>query len=68
MIDPQPIRAGDPMDIVHISFLMPYADLFVTDKAWSTFINRKSLNDEYKTTVCHIGNFDTIEKFFKQRC
>ncbi len=68
MIDPQPIRVGDPMDVVHISSLMPYADLFLTDKAWSTFINRKSLNDEYRTTVCYMGNFDTIERFFEQRC
>ena len=68
MVDPQPIRSGDPMDIVHISSLMPYADLFVTDKAWSTFINRKSLHREYGTKVCYIGDFDEIERFFEQRC
>jgi hypothetical protein len=68
MIDPQPIRSGDQMDIVHISTLMPYVDLFVTDKAWSAFINKKALNKEYNTTVCHIGNFELIERFFEQRC
>jgi hypothetical protein len=41
MVDPQPIRFGDPMDIGHISTLMPYSDLFITDKAWSTFLNKK---------------------------
>jgi hypothetical protein len=40
----------------------------VTDKAWSAFINKKALNKEYNTTVCHIGNFELIERFFEQRC
>jgi hypothetical protein len=64
MVDPQPIRSGDPMDIVHISTLMPYSDLFITDKAWSTFLNRNGIANRYGTTVCFIGDTDVITNFF----
>ena len=29
MIDKQPIRSGDKMDINHVSTLMPYSDIFI---------------------------------------
>lgn len=64
MIDPQPIRSGDPMDITHISALMPYSDLFITDKAWSTFLKRKGFDKYYKTTVAYIGDSEVIDNFF----
>lgn len=65
MIDPQPIRSGDPMDISHISTLMPYSDLFITDNAWSTFLNKKDFNKVYNTTVCYIGDSEVIDDFFR---
>lgn len=65
MIDPQPIKSGDPMDITHISTLMPYSDLFITDNAWSTFLNKKAFNKVYNTTVCYIGDSKVIEDFFR---
>ena len=64
MTDPQPIRSGDPMDIQHISTLMPFSDLFITDKAWSVFLKQKNYNHKYRTKVCYIGNMDEIERFF----
>lgn len=64
MIDPQPIRTGDPMDINHISTLMPFSDLFITDKAWSSFLNNQSYNEKYRTTICYIGDTDRIDDFF----
>lgn len=64
MVDPQPIKSGDPMDIGHISTLMPYADLFITDKAWSTFLNRNEIPKRYGTEVCYIGDTDAISHFF----
>lgn len=66
MTDPQPIRSGDPMDIKHISTLMPFSDLFITDKAWSTFLNNKSYGKKYNTTICYIGDTDTIDNFFRK--
>jgi hypothetical protein len=66
MIDPQPIRTGDPMDITHISTLMPFSDLFITDKAWSAFLKRKSFDKLYNSTVCYIGDSSAIESFFKR--
>lgn len=63
MVDPQPIRSGDPKDITHISTLMPYSDLFITDKAWSVFLNRKKISNQYGTTVCYIGDTDIITTF-----
>lgn len=66
MIDPQPIKSGDPMDITHISTLMPFSDLFITDKHWSTFLNRKSFSKEYDTTIAYVGNTDEINGFFQK--
>lgn len=63
MVDPQPIRSGDPMDIKHISTLMPYSDLFITDKAWSTFLNGRGIASLYGTKVCYIGDTDVISDF-----
>ena len=65
MVDPQPIKSGDAMDIEHISSLMPYSDLFITDKHWSTFLNRKGLAVRYNTKVCYIGDTDIISEFFE---
>lgn len=65
MTDPQPIRTGDPKDIQHISTMLPYSDLFVTDKAWSTFLNNKKFNERYKATICYVGDTETIDAFFK---
>ncbi len=68
MVDPQPIRSGDPMDVEHAASLMPYSDLFITDKAWSKFINDSKISNEFATTVCYIGDDDKIEKFFEGQC
>jgi hypothetical protein len=68
MVDPQPIRSGDPMDITHIATLMPYCDLFITDKAWSTFVNQRKLALPYQTSVCYFGDSDITEHFFASRC
>lgn len=66
MIDPQPIKSGDPMDITHISTAMPFSDLFITDKPWSTFLNKHSYNKEYGTRIFYIGNTNGIDKFFEK--
>lgn len=66
MISPQSIRSGDPMDIKHISTLMPFSDLFITDKAWSVFLNEKKYNIKYKTNICYVGDIDKIERFFQE--
>lgn len=66
MIDPQPIKSGDPMDITHISTLMPFSDLFITDKHWSNFLNNHSYNKKYETEIAYIGDTETIDNFFKR--
>lgn len=68
MVDPQPIRSGDAMDIQHISTMMPYADLFITDKAWSTFLNRSGISERYRTKVGYIGDTDMISEFLEPLC
>jgi len=65
MIDPQPIKSGDPMDITHISTLMPFSDLFITDKHWSTFLNRQSYNEKYDTRLAYVGDTEEINDFFE---
>jgi len=64
MIDKQKIRSGDMMDIHHVSTLMPYCDLFITDKAVSAFLKRKGLDRLYGTKVCYIGDTEDIGAFF----
>jgi len=66
MIDKQPIRSGDMMDIKHISTLMPYSNIFITDKAMSTFLKKRRFDDLYNTTVCYIGDTDVIDGFFSK--
>ena len=65
MIDKQPIRSGDVMDIKHIYTLMPYADLFITDKAMSAFLKSKEYDKKYNTKVCYIGDIDQMKEFFQ---
>jgi len=64
MIDKQNIRSGDIMDINHISAMMPYSDLFITDKAMSTFLRGKKYDEKYNTRICYIGDTQRIDSFF----
>lgn len=66
MTDPQPIRSGDHKDIHHISSIMPFSNLFITDKAWSTFLNRRKFSEKYNTQVCYVGDTDVINGFFDE--
>lgn len=66
MVDKQPIRSGDMMDIKHISTLMPYSNIFITDKAMSTFLKKRKFDELYNTTVCYIGDTDVIDGFFSE--
>jgi len=64
MINKQDIRSGDYMDINHVATLMPYSDLFITDKAMSTFLKKKGFDKKYNTAVCYIGDTKAIESLF----
>ena len=64
MIDKQDIRTGDNMDINHVSTLMPYSDLFITDKAMSSFLRINKFDKEYNTRICYIGDTKDIDSFF----
>ena len=66
MTDKQPIRSGDPMDIKHVSTFLPFSDIFITDKAMSTFLRKRKLDEQYRTTVCYIGDTDTINQLFSR--
>ncbi|MGA9574897.1 MAG: hypothetical protein WBS20_13220 [Lysobacterales bacterium] len=66
MTDPQTIKSGDPMDIEHASSILPYANLFITDKHWSSFLNRKRIGELYNTQVCYIGDSSEINKYFSE--
>jgi hypothetical protein len=66
MTDKQPIRSGDPMDVKHASTLLPYSDIFITDKAMSAFLKKRKFDELYDTTVCYIGDTDNIDNFFSK--
>jgi hypothetical protein len=67
MMDKQEIRSGDNMDINHVATLMPYSDLFITDKAMSTFLRKKNFDKKYNTNICYIGDTQKIDSFFAGR-
>jgi len=64
MVDRQDIRSGDNMDINHVATLMPYSDLFITDKAMSTFLKKKKFDKKYGASICYIGDTQDIDSFF----
>ncbi len=66
MTDKQEIKSGDLMDIKHAATLLPFSDLYITDKAMSTFLNKRNFNKLYNTTICYIGDTEIIEGFFSK--
>lgn len=64
MIDLQEIKSGDPSDIEHAATMIPYVDLFITDKHWRTFLRKEGLDNVYKTRICYIGDSGEINSFF----
>jgi hypothetical protein len=64
MVDPQKIKSGDPSDIEHAATMIPYIDLFITDKDWRTFLRREGLDKTYNTSICYIGDSEEIDDFF----
>ena len=64
MTDPQAIKTGDMVDIQHIASLMPFSDLFITDKAWNAFLNTKRYDSAYMTNICYVGDTAKIDRFF----
>ncbi|MFO7595659.1 MAG: hypothetical protein R6W92_04845 [Desulfocurvibacter africanus] len=62
--DKQEIKSGDYKDLQHIYTVMPYVNLFITDKKWSNFLNRRGLGEIYNTVVCYIGDTEEIDRFF----
>lgn len=68
MTGKQAIKSGDIMDAKHIYTVMPYSDLFVTDKDKSVFLKRNKFDEKYNTKICYIGDLDIIEGFFGKIC
>jgi hypothetical protein len=65
MVQSQPIKSGDVWDIKHASTLLPFSDLFITDKSMSAFLKSKEFGKAYNTTVCYIGDTEIIDMFFQ---
>lgn len=64
MTDKQKIKPGDMKDVEHISTMLPFVDMFITDKQRRTQINKFGHNIEYKTSACYAGDEKEIEIFF----
>lgn len=64
LTDPQPVKPGDLWDIQHTSTMMPYSDLFITDKDMSTFLNKEGFGEKYSCEIMYIGNTSGIDTFF----
>jgi hypothetical protein len=63
MIDKQPIRSGDIKDVEHISSMLPFVDIFITDKQRKTQLQQLSYDKEYQAKICYIGDEDEIGEF-----
>ncbi|HCJ1104134.1 TPA: hypothetical protein NQN58_000914 [Legionella pneumophila] len=59
------IRSGDYMDIQHSSSIMPFSNLFITDRSWSCFLRQQDFHNKYETEIRYIGETDEIHHFFK---
>jgi hypothetical protein len=64
LTDKQPVKLGDPADINNAAALLPYSDLFVTDKRMKTLLLRRGFDRAYKTAVCYVGDTERIDRFF----
>ena len=64
MTDKQPIRSGDVKDVEHISSMLPFVDMLITDKQRKVQLQKLKFNEEYQTKICYIGDSEEIEKFF----
>ena len=64
MTDKQPIRSGDVKDVEHISSMLPFVDMLITDKQRKVQLQKLKFNEEYQTAICYIGDSDEIESFF----
>lgn len=57
----EPIKTGDCMDIEHISTMLPYSNIFITDKAMKDLILRRRIDKKYQTEVFSISDIDNIK-------
>lgn len=44
--------------------MLPFVDMFITDKQRKVQLHKLSFNEEYKTKVCYVGDSKDIEEFF----
>ena len=49
----QPWKANDFNDLMFLSTSVPYCDVVVTERQWSTHVNKLGLSQEYDTIVLH---------------
>ena len=66
MTDKQSIRSGDAKDIEHASTLLPYSNLFITDKAMSNLLKMRKFDKLYNLAICYIGDTKIIDEFFSR--
>lgn len=64
MTDKQPIRSGDMKDVEHISSMLPFVDMLITDKQRKVQLHKSKFNEEYKTKICYVGDSKEIDEFF----
>ncbi|HIF0227084.1 TPA: hypothetical protein ACXYKD_004069, partial [Legionella anisa] len=60
------IRSGDPMDIQHTADMLPFSDLYITDKKWRDFLKEQQFDIQYSTKILYIGDEEEIKNFFER--
>jgi len=59
------IETGDSMDVKHISTVMPYTNLFITDRKMRNYLKQNKFDKMYNVKICYIGDEDEIYSFFE---
>lgn len=65
LTDNSKLETGDSMDITHISSIMPYCQGIIVDRKMKNRCHRLKFDDEYKTRIFSLNDFDEIMNFLR---
>ncbi len=64
--DTQPgrnVQTNDITDLVFLSVAIPYSDIVVTEKFWTSVAKQRKLDEEYKTTILEARSISELSDY-----
>ena len=58
------IKSGDLMDIDHAAIVMPFSNIYITDKKFCPILTSEGFDKKYETIITHLGDQKQINNFF----